>query len=385
MKKHSLGTLMLFVSISLFAQEVPDSINMVTNGSFEEFEGRLKRLGSIKMATGWDSPTEVPADLFSGTISGSDASAPRNELGEQGALTGENYAGILHWSYMGRQPRSYIQTKFKKMLTKGQKYCVRYYTSLADMSKYASSEHGVYISRMMVRKNDESSLTYDVQVPTLRTKIYDDPYSWQGVCGVYEAKGDEQYLVIGNMAANEATNTEKIKRPKGLSGAQLMHAYYYIDDVAVFPIRLMSECTCKQLDEAESEFIYSRKGRLNPSLPPGEQVDQMVFYFKRFQRGIDQAMDATLTALVTLLKENEEIKVRLVGHTDVIEADRVRMRPDLTELARERAMSLKDALMEEGIAGDRITTAGVGAESPADPEESEVALSKNRRVEIELE
>ena len=37
----------------------------------------------------------------------------------------------------------------------------------------------------------------------LRTKVYDDMFSWQGVCGVYQADGFEQYLVLGNFAANE--------------------------------------------------------------------------------------------------------------------------------------------------------------------------------------
>ncbi|HNA31797.1 MAG TPA: OmpA family protein, partial [Flavobacteriales bacterium] len=75
----------------------------------------------------------------------------------------------------------------------------------------------------------------------------------------------------------------------------------------------------------------------------------------------------------------------LVGHTDAIEADRVRMRPDLTDLDKERAETVKQALVEAGIDAARITTAGLKHESPADAGDDEVALAKNRRVEVELE
>jgi len=50
-----------------------------------------------------------------------------------------------------------------------------------------------------------------------------------------------------------------------------------------------------------------------------------------------------------------------------------------------RADAVKAVLVEAGIPAERITTAGQKADSPADPNEDEVALSKNRRVEFELE
>lgn len=367
------------------AQDVPDSVNMILNGSFEEVEGKLKRLGSLEMAKGWKSPTAKKADLFSETVASSPASAPRSERGDQTALSGQNYAGLMWWSYMNKEPRTYLQAKFKKTLAKGQKYCVRYYVSLSDLSKYGGDQFGAYMSKMLIKKDDESNLTYEPQVPALRTKVYDDLFSWQGVCGMYEAKGDEQYLVIGNFAANEKTNTVKIKRPKGETRPQVANAYYFIDDVAVFPIKSPSECKCEQLDKAESEFIYGKKATTNKALKPAAQLDQSVIYFKRFQLGIDGSMEPLLNELVELMKANPDIRIRLVGHTDAIEADRVRMRPDLTELAKERADAVKAAFVEGGVDAARITVADQKAESPADPGDSEVALSKNRRVEVEIE
>lgn len=377
-------SLLLVLPLLATAQQVPDSLNLVENGSFEEIDGKLKRLGNIAQAKGWKSPTGKAADVFSEEVPGAPISAPRNQFGDQSPLTGSHYAGVLWWSYMNKTPRSYITTKFKKPLKKGQKYCVRYYVSLADLSKYATNEFGAYITQNIVNKKEEVSLTYTPQLPTLRDKVYDDPFSWQGVCGVFEGTGQENYLIIGNFAANEKTNTAKIKRPKGEVRPQIPDAYYYIDDVAVFPIKSMSECKCEQVDKAESEFIYSRRGMVNRTLPPSQQVDAMVLYFKRFQRGIDGSMEAIVDELAELLKKEQSIRIRLVGHTDAVEADRVRMRPDLTDLDKERAEAVRDALVEAGISKDRVTVAGSKAEFPADPNDGEVALSKNRRVEVEL-
>ncbi|MBL7985480.1 MAG: OmpA family protein [Flavobacteriales bacterium] len=376
----------LLAGASLTAQEaLPDSLNWVENGSFEVLDGKVKRLGYFEVAKGWKSPTAKKADLFTETVTGSPISVPRNDRGDQGALNGQNYAGLMWWSYQNKEPRTYMQAKLKKMLKKDQKYCVRYYTTLSDLSKYAADQHGAYFSKVLVKKDDESNLTYTPQVPTLRTRIYDDLYSWQGVCGVYEAKGDEQYLLIGNMTAQEKTNTTKVKRPRGETRVQANNAYYFIDDVAVFPIKLMSECKCEQLDKAASEFIFGRKGTTNKSLKPAQQVDAAVIYYKRFNKQIDGSMDAQVNELIELLKANADIRIRLVGHTDAIEADRVRMRPDLTDLDKERADGLKAAMVEAGIDAARITVAGQKADSPADGGDDDLALSKNRRVEVEIE
>lgn len=378
-------SLLLIGPFTLQAQELPDSLNWIENGSFEEFEGKLKRTGSISMAKGWDSPTDAAADLFSESVKDVPISAPSNMYGDQTALSGTNYAGVRWWSYLNKEPRTYLQAKFKKPLKKGQKYCIRYYVSLADLSKYGTAELGAYVSKMKVDKKSEASLTYEAQVPSLRTELYLDPFTWQGVCGTFDGTGQENYLIIGNFAENEQVNNEKIKRPKGETRPQAYHAYYYIDDVAVWPIKVASECTCTQLDEADTEFIYGRSFGLKVNLPPAQRLDQIVVYFKRFDKGIDASMEAIVAEMAEIMTNDPSLKVRLVGHTDGVELGRARMRPDLAELDKERAGSVKAALVKAGIDAGRITVAGVGAETPADEGDSEVSLSKNRRVEVELQ
>ncbi|MBK7286306.1 MAG: OmpA family protein [Flavobacteriales bacterium] len=381
----SLITLALSLGLALSAQEVPDSLNMIANGSFEEVEGKLRRLGGIEAATGWDSPTDAKADLYSESVdSESPIKAPKSANGFQSALSGVNYAGVLWYSYMDKEPRSYLQVEFKKMLKKGQKYCISYYVSLSDLSKYSSDHIGAYMSRIAVHKKDEASLTYEPQVPALMTKVYDDVNGWQGVCGVYEAKGDEQYLIIGNFAPTEKVNTGKVRRQRGETRPQRPFAYYFIDDVSVKPVKRLSECSCEQVDKDQSEYIYDRKVTINPNLAPVERVGRSVIYFKRYNKDIDPSMTALVDTLASVLKADPAIKVKLTGNTDVKEVDRVRMRPDLTELGKERAEAVKNYLVDAGIAADRIIVAGDKGDNPAVEGDDEVSTSQNRRVEVDV-
>ncbi len=382
---RSLTLTALLAPALLFAQaDIKEEDNLVPNGSFEEVEGKLRRLGSIEMAKGWKSGTTAGADLFSGNVYDAPASAPRNAYGDQSALTGDNYAGLLWWSHAGRKPRSYLSTKFKSPLKKDQRYCVRYYVSLGDLSRFAANELGAFITKNPANRTDAANLAYKPQVPVLRNKVYDDMYSWQGVCGVFQAAGGETHLIIGNFATNERTDNRRVEPPKGETRPQQTLAYYYIDDVSVVPVRNDSECTCVQIDDAESEFIFSRRGAMAPSMGPAQRAEATVFYFKRFQRNIDRAMGPWIEELTAQLNEDPAIRIKLTGHIDETEKDRTRMRPDLERLAQERADMIKEALVQAGISAARITTAAKGATVRADDTGTEVGMSKNRRVEVEV-
>jgi len=380
-------TLAFLILGSLSAQQIDTARTWVVNGDFEEMDGKkLKRPGGILYAKGWSSATSKKVDLFSENAPvESTVSTPKNFAGEQTALSGANYAGVRWWSYQNKEPRTYLQTQLKYKMKKDSLYCVRYYVTLGDLSKYATSELGAYFTKSKIEKEDDQNLTYEVKVPSVRTKIYDDMFSWQGVCGIYESTGNEEFMIIGNFAASEKTNNAKTKRPKGETRPQVFSAYYYIDNVEVYPVKNRNSCSCEQIKDAESEFIFSQKGAMNPSWKPSQRVDAQAFYFKRFQRGVDPSMDLRFNELVADLKADPAIKIRLVGHIDATEMERARVRPDLAELAKERAEALRDALVEAGVEAARMTVVAMGADQPQDETGSEVGMSKNRRVDIELQ
>jgi hypothetical protein len=62
-------------------------------------------------------------------------------------MDGENYAGIRAFSYGDKEPRSYVSAKLKVPLTKDAMYCVTFYVSLAEASKYACNNIGMNFSK----------------------------------------------------------------------------------------------------------------------------------------------------------------------------------------------------------------------------------------------
>lgn len=81
--------------------------------------------------------------------------------------------------------------------------------------------------------------------------------------------------------------------------------------------------------------------------------------------------------IIALLKENEDLKVSIEGHTDNTgTAQRNKI------LSEQRAQSVVNAVMKGGIAKERLSSKGWGQEKPIAGNETEEGRAKNRRVEI---
>ncbi|MBK7297369.1 MAG: OmpA family protein [Flavobacteriales bacterium] len=95
-------------------------------------------------------------------------------------------------------------------------------------------------------------------------------------------------------------------------------------------------------------------------------------------------METWITDLVEAMKADSSITVKLNGFIDETEKARMAMRPDLETLGLERADTVKEALVEEGIDAARITTSAGPKDTPADDSGTETGESKNRRVEVDV-
>ncbi len=81
--------------------------------------------------------------------------------------------------------------------------------------------------------------------------------------------------------------------------------------------------------------------------------------------------------LAQFLKEYENRNVLIEGHTDSIGTPEYNI-----DLSRRRAEAVRSALMEKGIARDRIITKGYGESYPVAGNEIEAGRQQNRRVEV---
>jgi OmpA-OmpF porin, OOP family len=86
----------------------------------------------------------------------------------------------------------------------------------------------------------------------------------------------------------------------------------------------------------------------------------------------------TLKDIAQVLKENPDVKVKIIGHTDSDGEDKTNM-----DLSKKRAAAVKNALVKDfGIDASRIETDGKGEGEPAEPNTTPAGKANNRRVEF---
>ncbi len=390
MKNILLASIVL-VSGSLLAQT-----NLVENPHFKQTEKKVKSKGQITAAGPWTSPTLVQADLYVTKTKVYDIGIPDNSYGEEKPMEKEGYAGIVAFSYKNKEPRSYLQTKLSKKLEAGKEYCVTYHVSLADLSKYACNYMGVALSDKAMTANNSEVLSFDNAIVSRRLTVYEQQFYWIPICGVYKAKGGEEYLTIGNFTPDEKLTLKKVKRPRGFTKPQKYNAYYYIDNVSV--VENSGKCDCDVIDgmqnaktverdfsseksnEAKNVKIINTDGstagtatnKAVATSATSESIDGMVVNFdpKSFSMPADGT--AKLDRLVAYLKENKDAKIVVSGYIDASETD-------TEKLDGRRVGTVYKYLVSQGIVKERIERE-IGGDVAVDEKDK----LKNMRVEITL-
>ncbi|MFN0031381.1 MAG: OmpA family protein [Flavobacteriales bacterium] len=86
----------------------------------------------------------------------------------------------------------------------------------------------------------------------------------------------------------------------------------------------------------------------------------------------------TLKDIATVLNENPDVKVKIIGHTDSDGEDAANL-----ELSKKRAAAVKEALTKEfAIDASRMETDGKGESTPTDKNDTSAGKANNRRVEF---
>ena len=373
MKKIIISFLSLSLYLNLSAQ---DMNNLVENPGFESTQGRIKREGAITVAVGWMSPTKATADLFAGKVK-EGFSTPNNNLGMEEPHGGENYAGIRAFSYNDKEARNYISSRLKMTMKKGQKYCVKYYVNLAESSKYASNNIGVSFSKKQYNIDEKRSIMTTTDVMHKDNPIFNGKFGWDEICGVYEAKGGEKFITLGNFTSNRETDIDRLKKDKTFSGASVVAAYYFVDDISVVAIDDESQCDCMaDARTVETKFVYEIAPMSTEGLDPTQVASLTSIYYGYGDAEISKNSKAHLENILKILIDNPGSKILITTHLDENEAED----PALTGLSEERLEALKLYLMKNGINYTRIKTEDKKDTAPADNAGTDLAKAKNRRV-----
>ena len=115
--------------------------------------------------------------------------------------------------------------------------------------------------------------------------------------------------------------------------------------------------------------------RAQKGLGPEEDGVLKDIHFGYDSADIEASERDRLAQNVSWLRDNPRAKVELEGHCD----SRGTIEYNLG-LGSRRAKAVKDALVSQGIAADRISTISYGKELPLCQEESDACWARNRRV-----
>lgn len=136
----------------------------------------------------------------------------------------------------------------------------------------------------------------------------------------------------------------------------------------------------KEITMNEKAQINDGEFHLSLELKPietGTRFTLEAIQFKQSEAVVLKASYPSLDKLSSFLKRNKNVQIQIAGHTDNVGDKRA-----LMFLSEDRAITIKEYLVEKGIDDARLETVGYGGNFPLNDNSSESLRAKNRRVEI---
>lgn len=395
--KRLLLAVLILATVGATAQKKTDKAaaapqGIVSNGTFDDIDvaKSLKAAGQIELELPWSKANSVAADLFSKDVKNIKFKAPANEHGYQDPLSGSNYAGFRAYSKDVKKTRTYLQLKLNKKLEKGQQYCIRYSLSLSDLSKFAVSNVGVYLSSKKLSDSSSDPILFEPQVTISENVAVNFTDGWESICGTYTAVGGEEYIIIGGFGKEDKMKIEKMKKSTevdkkmkaaGITATTVTNdAYYYIDNVDIVPVEAKSQCDCAKKSKPQAQFIYSSSVARATGAKPADIINSTVVYFAGLSEFIPGQFDGNIEEIAALMKANPALNIELIGHSDMDEIAEAKIDEEVANMAEKRAKSVQEALVGYGINAVRISVTSVDDSQPASTFNSPSGHAQNRRV-----
>jgi len=201
-----------------FSLTFANAQNLVINGSFETTKKCPKsRAFNFKKLKGGVKSAKGSPDYFN-SCGASTVNIPNNTLGYQEAQHGSAYCGLTLTSqaHTECETREFIQLKLIEPLKNGYKYDVSFFINLVNTSGYYTDQIGIYFSATDLSKKKTIQPYFGKQhLNNTDNNFINDTINWTKVGGIYNAKGNENYLVIGNFQACNKTSRKALIPNKG--------------------------------------------------------------------------------------------------------------------------------------------------------------------------
>jgi len=252
-------------------------------------------------------------------------------------------------------------TKLTESLTESESYKIS-----IDIRPFGSRN---CLTNLIVGFSEINSDSIDIEEIVLKIpEHYSYEYvntNWIRLEADYKACGKEKFFIIGIKDREkyiQFTNSDSSRfdrRPRFDNGLAHFHVSYGIDNVSLY-----------------------KTGSLKNIMDSLEVNDSFVLdniYFEFEKANLNEKSFPTLIKLSDYLLANETVKIEIQGHTDNVGSKEFN-----DTLSSERAESVRNYLIENGITDNRITFIGFGYDKPIFSNESDSGRQLNRRVEIKL-
>jgi OmpA-OmpF porin, OOP family len=277
----------------------------------------------------------------------------------------------------------YIQGKLVKPLSKGRKYCIKVSIALSSYSGLSVNRLGFYLSPNPISIDESNESSFKPQV-ILSTVLVENK-RFITLCSSFIADGKERFISIGRFCSPDKLDIIRRKKiPQTLFGIE-KSAYYLLENVDLHEIQDTKECNC-QGDSAQFDTLRTVPNQEIPyietdfnKLKLGSTIILKNVNFEFNSYRLQQDADKVLNTLLNYLSDNPEINLQISGHTDDIGTDEYNL-----ELSINRAKTVYNWLISNGVESKRLRYTGFGKSAPLYNETDESFRALNRRVEVKI-
>lgn len=132
----------------------------------------------------------------------------------------------------------------------------------------------------------------------------------------------------------------------------------------------------KQAEEIANQIPGAEVTRVGDGIVINFDEDSGVF-FETGKTNVSNESVLMLSKLSNVMKEYQDTNIIIAGHTDSVGADAANM-----TLSKNRAKSVENVLIANGVASNRFTTVWYGETQPIASNDTAAGRAKNRRVTL---
>jgi outer membrane protein OmpA-like peptidoglycan-associated protein len=351
---------------SLNVKSIPVSAenNLISNGNFEFKSDQMKNghysqieYNNENLAKYWGSSNETP-DIYKD---------------KDNCYAGFRVLGVNY---------ECLRNELKKPLSAGKRYTIQFQLKLRRENAYAFNGISVVTSeKIMFFKSKDEGQAQGVVIQSHPSMVLGCRETWMTISGSFVAIGNEKFIYIGNFTDNKDL---KLFQVFSTGADYIGEIYYLIDNVVLieevegvsYPCNTRG-CTLDTIVEEKPKIIVDETIYSHPKI--GQSIVLRNIRFATSSWEILPESYETLDSIVEFMQKYPSMVVEISGHTD----NRGKANSNI-ELSQNRAASIVNFLIENGIEAERMQAKGYGQEHAIDSNETETGRFNNRRVEFKI-